>query len=116
MLDDLLESVGGFPGRVLGIGLALGAGILIGRGMRPVAKGAIKGYLSVADRVREFGAEAGESLEDLYHEARAERSEDLTEEEAAPSEPAPSEPARRRGRSRQPRSAGEGPAEAATPE
>lgn len=73
MLDDLLDSFGGTPGRIVGIGLALGAGILIGRGMRPVAKGAIKGYLSLADRMREVGAEAGESLQDLYHEAKAER-------------------------------------------
>ncbi len=73
MLDDLLDSVGGTPGRLLGIGLALGAGVLIGRGMRPVAKGAIRGYISLADRFKEYTAEARESLEDIYHEARAER-------------------------------------------
>jgi len=83
MLDDLLDTIGGTPGRIVGIGLALGAGILIGRGIRPVAKGAIKGYLSLAERVKELGAEAGESLQDLYHEAKAER-EEATAEEAEP--------------------------------
>lgn len=75
MFDDLLETVGGTPGRVLGLGLALGAGVMIGRGMRPVAKTAIRGALSVTDRIREYAAEAGESLQDLYHEAKAEREE-----------------------------------------
>ncbi len=79
MLDDLLDTIGGTPGRLLGIGLALGAGVLIGRGMRPVAKGAIRGYLSIADRLKEYSAEAGESLQDLYHEAKAERDEAVGE-------------------------------------
>jgi hypothetical protein len=83
MLDDLLETVGGTPGRILGIGLALGVGVLIGRGMRPVAKGAMKGYMSLADRMKEYTAEARESLEDLYHEAKAER-----EQAVAPAEEA----------------------------
>ncbi len=73
MFDDLLEAVGGTAGRVVGLGLALGAGVLIGRGMRPVAKGAIRGFMAASDRVREYAAEAGESLEDLYHEAKSER-------------------------------------------
>ena len=73
MFDDLLEAVGGTTGRVVGLALALGAGVLIGRGMRPVAKGAIRGFMAASDRVREAAATAGESLEDLYHEAKAER-------------------------------------------
>jgi hypothetical protein len=73
MFDDLLEAVGGTAGRAVGLGLALGAGVLIGRGMRPVAKGAIRGFMAATERVREYAAEAGESLEDLYHEAKAER-------------------------------------------
>ncbi len=73
MFDDLFEAVGGSAGRIVGLGLALGAGVLIGRGMRPVAKTAIRGFLAASDRVREYTAEAGESLEDLYHEAKSER-------------------------------------------
>ncbi len=75
MFDDLFEAVGGSAGRIVGLGLALGAGVLIGRGMRPVAKTAIRGFLAASDRVREYAAEAGESLEDLYHEAKSEREE-----------------------------------------
>lgn len=73
MFDELLDTVGGAPGRLLGLGLALGAGVLIGRGMRPVAKNAIKGYMTVADRVKEYTAETRENLSDLYHEAKVER-------------------------------------------
>jgi hypothetical protein len=80
MLEDLLDTIGGTPGRIVGIGLALGVGVLVGRGLRPVAKGAIKGSMSLADRVKEYTAEARESLQDLYHEAKAER------EQAAPAE------------------------------
>lgn len=79
MLDDLLDTIAGTPGRILGIGLALGAGVMIGRGMRPVAKGAIKGYMSLADRLKEYTAEAGESIQDLYHEAKAERDQVVDE-------------------------------------
>ena len=39
---------------------------------RPLAKGLIKGYLAVADRMKEVMAEAGEQLSDLVAEARAE--------------------------------------------
>lgn len=85
MFDDLFDAVGGTAGRVVGLGLALGAGVLIGRGMRPVAKTAIRGFLAASDRVREYAAEAGESLEDLYHEAKAER-------EGAAAPPAPEAP------------------------
>ncbi len=84
-MDEVLDTIAGTPGRIIGIGLALGAGILIGRGMRPVAKGAIKGYMSLADRVKEYTAEAGESLQDLYHEAKAERDQAVGEA-AQPSE------------------------------
>lgn len=72
MFDDLLEGVGGTTGRLIAIGLAIGAGLLLGRGLRPVAKGMIRGYLTVADRVKEMVAETGESLQDIYAEAKAE--------------------------------------------
>ena len=78
MFDDVLDAVGGTAGRIAGLGLALGAGVLIGRGMRPVAKTAIRSFLAASDRVREYAAEAGESLEDLYHEAKSERESTAT--------------------------------------
>jgi hypothetical protein len=78
MLDDLFDAVGGTAGRLLGIGLLVGTGVVIGRGVRPAAKGAIRGYLSMAERVRELSAEATESLQDLYAEAKAEHEEEMT--------------------------------------
>jgi len=72
MLDDVLDVFGGTPGRILGVGLALGLGIVLGRGMRPVAKSAFKGFLALQNRVKEATAEAGESLQDIYAEAKAE--------------------------------------------
>lgn len=78
MLDDVLDTVGGTPGRLAGIALAVGAGVLLGRGLRPVVKGAIRGYLSVSDRAREMAAEAGESLQDLYAEAKSEYESEVT--------------------------------------
>jgi len=57
----------------------LGAGLVLtvsrggGEGLRSVAKGVVKTYIAVADRVQETTAEARESLEDLAAEVRAER-------------------------------------------
>jgi hypothetical protein len=72
MFDDIFDAVGGTPGRVVGLGLALGAGVMLGRGVRPVARAALRGWFNVADRVREYTAEASESMQDLYAEARSE--------------------------------------------
>jgi hypothetical protein len=43
-----------------------------GRGLRALIKGGIKGHLLVTDRTRNAVAEAGEKLQDLYAEAKAE--------------------------------------------
>jgi hypothetical protein len=60
----------------------LGAGIVLSvmrgedrsrRGLRPVARTLVKGYVVASDRVRELTAEARESLGDLYAEAKAEQ-------------------------------------------
>jgi hypothetical protein len=56
----------------------LGAGIVLtfsrggGEGLRSVAKGFMKGYIAVADRVQETTAELREGIEDLAAEVRAE--------------------------------------------
>ena len=63
----------------------VGAGIVLavlgngGEGLRPITKSAVKAYLDVADRVNEMTAEARESIEDLYAEARAEQGSDVGE-------------------------------------
>jgi hypothetical protein len=57
----------------------LGAGLVLtvsrggGDGFRSVAKGVVKSYIAVADRIQEATAEAREGLEDLAAEVRAER-------------------------------------------
>ena len=61
---------GGAAGRLLGIGALVALGFVLGRGLRPAAKAAIRGFLSARDRIREFAAEADETLQDLYAEAR----------------------------------------------
>ncbi|MBV8718258.1 MAG: DUF5132 domain-containing protein [Chloroflexi bacterium] len=74
MLEDAM-------GRLISGALwGLGAGLVVtvtqggGEGLRSVAKGIVKGYIGVADRVQATTAEARENLEDLAAEVRAERS------------------------------------------
>jgi hypothetical protein len=76
-IDGVVESVtGGW-----GIGLvAVAAGAyLLSKGSKPTAKTAIKGWFASRDKVRDLTtsarsalAEAGEKIQDLYAEARAE--------------------------------------------
>ena len=73
MLEDAM-------GRLISGALwGLGAGLVLtvtrggGEGLRSVAKGVMRGYISVADRVQETTAEARESLSDMAAEVRAER-------------------------------------------
>ena len=72
-LEDLLDAVS--PNALVAAGVLVLAPILapvVGRGLRPLAKGAIKGYLTVQDKVREYAAVSTEQLSDLVAEARAE--------------------------------------------
>jgi hypothetical protein len=77
-LGDLLEGGGGWG---IGIGLVAGAALILGRQGRPLVKGAIVGYLSVQDRVKELAAETVEQIQDLYEEARAEYQEGRSAED-----------------------------------
>jgi hypothetical protein len=75
MNEKVARAVGAGLGWGLGTGLAVGVtGALGGRGLRPLLKGAIKGGLAVAERATSIAAETGEVVQDLYHEARVERS------------------------------------------
>jgi hypothetical protein len=87
MLQDALDGVIDSATGGWGIGLiAVAAGaLLISRGGKPVAKSAIKGWFAGRDKVRELStsarsavAEAGERIQDLYAEARAEARGDGT--------------------------------------
>lgn len=77
-LSDLLEGGGGWG---IGLGLVAGAAIVLGRQGRPLVKGAIVGYLSAQERLRELAAETVEQVQDLYEEARAEYQEGRSTEE-----------------------------------
>ncbi|MFN3648589.1 MAG: DUF5132 domain-containing protein [Armatimonadota bacterium] len=61
------------------IGVAIGTVVLapvvfpaLARGLRPAAKGAIKGYLALQERARVWAAETGEQFQDLVAEAKSE--------------------------------------------
>ncbi|MGE3913097.1 MAG: DUF5132 domain-containing protein [Chloroflexota bacterium] len=76
-IDGAVESVTGGWGIGL-LAVAAGAYVLTRAG-KPTAKSAIKGWFAGRDKVRELStsargafAEAGEKLQDLYAEARAE--------------------------------------------
>lgn len=71
-MPGVLETMlGGFAA---GIGFAIGIGATAAGSekARPLAKRAMKGYLIAIDRVKEMAAEAGETMQDLYAEAKAE--------------------------------------------
>ncbi len=73
MLEDVTGRL------VAGALWGLGAGLLMAvtrdgsGGLRSVAKGVVKGYLTVADRVQDTTAEMRENIGDLAAEVRAER-------------------------------------------
>jgi hypothetical protein len=71
-MEEFFDSVTGGAIWGLGFAVALGAVRSAGGGLRPVAKRGIKGALAARDWVQTVTAESRETLEDLYHEARAE--------------------------------------------
>jgi hypothetical protein len=81
MLQDALDAaIEGATGGI-GIGLVVVAagGLLLARRGKPAAKTAIKGWFAGRDKLRDLSAstrsafaEAGERMQDLYAEARAE--------------------------------------------
>ena len=81
MLQDAIDGVAESVTGGVGIGLlAVAAGaLLLAKTGRPTAKSAIKGWYAGRDKVKELStsargalAEAGERIQDLYAEARAE--------------------------------------------
>ena len=79
IFDDLVDGVAG--GTVWGLGVAAVAGavLLAGKGGRPLAKWAVKGYLLVRERAREVTSEAADQLHDIYEGAQAELAEVVEE-------------------------------------
>ncbi len=80
-LDDFIEGI------IIG-----GAGVVLGGALvRPVIKLGMRGYLAVSDRVRGVTAVAGESIQEVYTEAKYERESQhaIPVEEPPPAEPRP---------------------------
>jgi esterase/lipase len=88
LFDDGLK---GPTGSILVIlGVALAAPIVlpaVASVSRPLAKTLIRGYLTLADTVKEFTAEAQEQVSDLMAEVKAERTAATTEAAAAAKSP-----------------------------
>jgi hypothetical protein len=72
-MEEFFEAVTGGVIWGVGFGLALGAVGVAGGGLRSLAKGTLKGALAVGDWARSATEEGRETLQDLYHEAKAER-------------------------------------------
>ena len=68
---------GAIPSILVVLGVAVAAPVILpalAAVSRPLAKNLIKGYLVLADTIKEFAAEAGEQVGDLVAEVKAERS------------------------------------------
>lgn len=86
MFEDLLK--GSWGTALVGIGVALVAPTVlpaVGEALRPLAKSLIKGGVMLYDTAKEAIAEAGEQVNDMVEEARAEVEEESEDKEATPS-------------------------------
>jgi hypothetical protein len=84
LFEDLGESF--FPNALIGVGAVLLAPVLVpavASGLRPVVKSLVKGGIFVTDKVNAVVAEAGEQLDDLIAEVRAEMAHPAAAEAAA---------------------------------
>ncbi|MGI8916754.1 MAG: DUF5132 domain-containing protein [Chloroflexota bacterium] len=99
-MGELFEALLGGAGWGVGLGVVLGAASLAGKGLRPLAKEAVKVGMTATTRVQEWTAEMREQMDDIVAEARADQ-----ETPATPSsdtlvtpagEPATPPPAKRR--------------------
>ena len=70
-----LIEVDWIPGLLLGAAATMAPNLLpaIGRGLRPVVKGALRAGYSIAEKTRETVAQASEGLQDMVAEVRAEQ-------------------------------------------
>jgi hypothetical protein len=77
---------GAVPSILVVLGVAMAAPIVlpaVAAVSRPLAKTLIKGYLVLADTIKEFAAEAGEQVCDLVAEVKAERAATVDTADAA---------------------------------
>jgi hypothetical protein len=71
-IDDIVEGVVGSSTGVVGVAAVAAVALIGGPRLKPLAKGAIVGYLAASHKVREWVAESTESVQDLYAEAKYE--------------------------------------------
>jgi hypothetical protein len=72
-VEEFVDAVTGGAIWGVGFGVALGLVRSAGVGLRPLAKDALKGALTVGDWINGAVAEGRETIEDIYHEAKAEK-------------------------------------------
>jgi hypothetical protein len=73
---------GAVPSILVVLGVAMAAPIVlpaVASVSRPLAKTLIKGYLALAETVKEYSAEAGENISDLLAECKAEHVAEMAE-------------------------------------
>jgi Protein of unknown function (DUF5132) len=83
-MDEVLEVVSGRSFWGLAVAAVAGVAIVSGRGAKPLAKTAIKGFLGGREWLRERLAESTEGLQDLYAEARFEYQSEVGREGTEP--------------------------------
>lgn len=72
-MGELFEALLGGARWGVGLGVVLGVASLAGKGVRPVAKEALKLGMTAGARVQEWTAEMREQVDDIMAEARAEQ-------------------------------------------
>jgi hypothetical protein len=74
-MGELFEALLGGAGWGVGLGVVLGAASIAGKGLRPLAKEAVKLGMTAGSRVQEWTADMREQVDDIVAEARAEQDE-----------------------------------------
>lgn len=87
MIDDVVDGFFERIGWGLGTAVVAAAALIGSPRARPLAKGAIKGYLTATTRARGAVAEATESMRDVYAEAKHEHQSQGRPEPATGSQP-----------------------------
>jgi hypothetical protein len=89
-MEEFVDAVTGGAIWGVGFGVALAAVQAAGGGLRPVAKGTVRGAMGIGEWIRGVTAEGRETLQDVYAEARAEVEADRS---TPATEPTPVQPA-----------------------
>jgi hypothetical protein len=79
-MEEFLDAVSDGLVWGTGFGVAMLAVRSLRGGLRPIVKGTMRGAVVAGDWVRSATEESRETLQDLYHEARAEQQDEAGEE------------------------------------